>query len=139
MANKKKEPLVKKDSELLPVKLTEPEVTEFGRQMAKLERDLRILQGEKKDSAADFKLRESKVDLSISDVATKIRDGQEYRQVETETTYDIASCTSTTKRTDTGEVVLCATMTAEEIRAASSPELPFNIVRDGALTEVFAG
>lgn len=128
---KAKEPMVTKDSELLPVKLTEAEVTEFGRQMARRDRDLSVLETEKKFAVEEFKGKILKVTGDISDLAMKIRDGQEYRLVETETTYDLRSATSTTKRTDSGEVVRCNAMTPDQIKAVSQHELPFAVVDGG--------
>lgn len=132
---KKKEPIVKKETRELPVKLSEAEVTEYGRKLAQLDADLRTVQNEKKNAADEYKGREAAISAEAGDYSRKIRDGQEHRMVDVELTYDLKTATRTTTRTDTKEVVNTAPMTAQEIREVSQGDLPFGIVDGGKSAE----
>ena len=127
MSTKKKEPIVKKDTRELPVKLTEAEVTEYGRRVAQLELDGRVIEDEKKRAVEEFKGRTATVDTEMADLSRKIRDGQEHRMVDVEITYDLKTAT----RTDLKEIVNTAPMTAQEIREGSQGDLPFEVVDGG--------
>lgn len=66
----------------LPVKLTERETLEHGRNMAKARRDYAVLDEQRKAAADDFKSRMASVELVMERHARAVETGEEPRQVE---------------------------------------------------------
>jgi hypothetical protein len=91
--------------EHLSVALTEGELLEAGREVAKDTQDLAALGDKKADVAADFKAQEKKLDANIAILSRMISTGEEYRHVNCEWFYDLKKDTKTLKRLDTNEII----------------------------------
>jgi hypothetical protein len=106
----------------LPVKLTEDEITQRGRGMAKFESDRIKLMESKKAAAADFK---AKIDLcgeSLSKLSRAIETGEEDRDVECEWNKDFVRKVADLVRMDTGEVVETRPLDADELQEKLFPK-----------------
>lgn len=100
--------------EHLAVALTEGELLEAGREVAKDTQDLAALGDKKADVAADFKAQEKKLDANIAILSRMISTGEEYRHVNCEWFYDLKKDTKTLKRLDTDEIIRTEDITSND-------------------------
>lgn len=91
--------------EHLSVELTEGELLEAGKEIAKDTQDLSALSDKKADVVADFKAQEKKLEANIAILSRMLSTGEEYRHVNCEWFYDLKKDTKTLKRLDTNEIV----------------------------------
>ena len=101
----------------LPVQLTDDEIADSGRSVAKAVEQKAALQEEKKAQTADIKLQ-GEIIRTLSHV---IATGVEEREIEVEVRKDNDSKTVSVVREDTGEVVETRAMTPEELQQSLFP------------------
>lgn len=92
-------------TELLPVKLTDPELIDRGSHLAKVEDDLGALDRREADAKAEFKAQRSKLEGVRHALAGVVRDRQEMRPVILEMFADYEQGVVEYIRTDLGEIV----------------------------------
>jgi len=114
MAKKDGSMKILKTTKRLPVKLSDDELLERGKQLVESMRKTAVAEAERE---ADNKKRKGDIALMeevTSRLASIIRDGQEDREVECELRKDFEHSSVTTVRTDTGEIVDTRVMDNEE-------------------------
>lgn len=92
-------------TEPLPVALTDAELIDRGGQLAKVEDDMRQLDGQESDAKAEFKARRSKLEGIRGALSRVVRDRKETRPVVLEMIADYVQGIVEYVRTDTGELV----------------------------------
>lgn len=107
-----------KITKTLHCRLTDTELLVLGDEMACAMGAVGKLEGDKKQSADDFKAQIEKKYAEISDLAGKVRTKEIDRQVECTVTVDFEARCVRTVRDDTGEVIEERAMTATECQAA---------------------
>lgn len=100
--------------EHLSVKLTDDELLEAGKEVAKDNQDLSALSDKKADVAADFKSQEKKLEANIAILSRMISTGEEYRHVNCEWFYDLKKDKKTLKRLDTNEIIRVDDITSQD-------------------------
>jgi len=96
-------------TEILPVLLTQDEITLYAKESARLHGDKRKLEQQRKDGSAELKAKISALDTRIADLNRKIESGAEERNVPCFWRIDYKKGTKTLFRSDNGK--------AEEIRS----------------------
>lgn len=107
----------RKVSRDLPVTIDEGEVADNGKKLAALHAEIEAIALEKKAACSDANARLKDLRKQSHDLAESIRNGTEIRAVACIETLDWRVGTKTVKRTDTGEVVDEAAISAEERQA----------------------
>jgi hypothetical protein len=108
----------------LPVKLTEDEITQRGRGMAKFESDRSALEESKKATADEFKAKINLCSESMGRLSRSINTGHEDRDVECEWIKNFARKVADLVRNDTGEVVETRPLDADELQEKLFPKAP---------------
>ncbi len=122
----------KEETIMLPVKLTDMERDERGRQLARFEVERETFEADAKRRAAADKARITEMTNAIS-LASKVVDtGQETRPVTCLWIANERLRTMRLVRTDTHETVRTRPMTSEEQEQASQGDLPFDLPRSAA-------
>jgi hypothetical protein len=98
----------------LPCPLTDDEKIARSLMLAEALDRRNQLDLERKDTMAEFKDREAKLDSEIGRLGTIVRGGKELRQVECEDQHNYKNGTADRVRLDTGEVVQTRPLTEEE-------------------------
>lgn len=89
----------------LPCKLTDSEVLQYSRDLAKMNQDKLATEDQKKQVSSDYKAKLDKLDADIGIFSRKIASGMEHRQVDCYWEYDWKRGEKSLIRTDTTEVV----------------------------------
>jgi hypothetical protein len=105
---------IKKD---LQVTLTESEVLEKGKELAKLQQDKVSAEEQAKSAAATFKDKITAAQSNINILSRDISNGYEYRSIDCYWEYDYPVRQKRLIRTDTEEVVKTEEIPASEIQA----------------------
>jgi len=103
-----------KETQLLPVPLTTDEQVAKGKQLAEAVRTLTNVQAQAKSAASQFKAKVDEQQAKINGLQSLISDGYELRRVPCVNVLDYTALTSTTTRTDTGEIVDTHKMSVDE-------------------------
>jgi hypothetical protein len=98
----------------LPVKLSEEELKDRAKDLAKENSDKVQAELQKKDATAQLTATIKSCDTNISRLAKAINTGVEYREVECTWEYDFKKGVKTLKRNDTSEIVKRETITESE-------------------------
>lgn len=109
--------------------LTETEVQQRADKLANTIREHTRVEQEKKDTAAQFKLKIEALDGEISELAREVSEKAAYRPVECKLERNNLHLTMELVRCDTGEVIETRPMKPEEKQASL-----FSIARSGAST-----
>jgi len=89
----------------LPVQLTQEELMEKAKELAKLQQDKASAEEQAKSAAATFKDRIASAQSSISMLSRDICNGYEYREVKCQYEFDWSAGKKRLVRTDTGETI----------------------------------
>jgi len=100
----------------LECQLSENELLDKGQELSTLIQDVKKLDEEKKENAADYKVRIDGKTIDARAIARVIKDGFETRTVEITEQRDYALRTITTFRKDTGEIVQTRPMRTEDLQ-----------------------
>jgi hypothetical protein len=100
----------------LPVTLTEVELLQKAKELAKLQQDKVSHEEQAKSSAATFKDRIAGAQLSINILSRDISNGYEQRTVECYWDFDYAAREKRLIRADTCEMVKKQTLSADEMQ-----------------------
>lgn len=98
----------------LPVKLTDEEVMEKAKELAKLQQDKVSQEEQMKSAAATFKDRIASAQANINILSRDISNGYEYREVDCQWEYNWPIGRKSLVRTDTMETVKTEEITASE-------------------------
>ena len=93
------------ETRTLPVKLTDKELKDRGRQLAAVEFERKATIEEKKKILADYNEQLKVIDGKLEKLATAVKEKAEPREVPIEYRKDVAKNTMFTIRTDTDEVI----------------------------------
>ena len=106
MSSKKQEKiLTRKVTKPLPVKLTDAEVLQYGRDAARAMADKERIGAEFDGVKADYKGKIAEQEAIIGKLSPRIHSGIETRDVECMETKNWTRATVEVKRSDTGEIV----------------------------------
>ena len=106
----------------LQVTLTEDEITQRGRAIAKFDRDRYGLEEAKKAANDEFRAKINACSEAISRLSQVIMTGAEERSVECEEERDYVRKVAVLHRTDTGEVVETRSLGADELQEKLFPK-----------------
>lgn len=98
----------------LPVKLSEQEVTQYGRDMDRAHADRNRIENEFDSVKAEYKGKISEQEAIIEKLSPRIHSGIETRDVECSEVKNWTKATVTVTRTDTGEVIESRPMREDE-------------------------
>jgi vacuolar-type H+-ATPase subunit I/STV1 len=98
----------------LPVKLTDEELLKYTKELVDLLAERRATESEKKATMSKYKEQLDSMDVDISEVASKLRSGEEKRPVECWEEPNFAEKVVEVFRRDTGERVHARSMTDED-------------------------
>lgn len=104
----------KEEIRQLRVRLTENEVMNYSRELAKQSQDLEQIKKDKADITKKYASQIATAEAQIAVLSRKISTGEEDRDVECWWDYDYQAGKKTLVRGDTGEVVATAIITGEE-------------------------
>jgi hypothetical protein len=107
---------ISEEKKLLPCVLTEYEVTERGRLLSGVVKDLEEIQEEKKQANARFKARIDSVTNEVQRLATVVKSGIESRMITVSNRLNAKDKTVESIRMDTGEVIYVRPATAHELQ-----------------------
>lgn len=105
---------IEKVTQSLPVQLTQEEIVEAARSLAKTTNELRDCESRKMEVTSQFAADLKKLKATTDSISIKISNGYEYKEVECAWALDYAKDTKTLTRLDTGEVVRTAQLTIED-------------------------
>ena len=105
-----------KVSEYLKCLFTREEKEVFSDELARKIGELREKEGRKKEIMKSLDSEAAAMERQISELARKVKDGYEHRDVLCERTYDYAEGKKYTTRMDTGEIFKEVMLTAEELQ-----------------------
>lgn len=98
----------------LPCELTEVEILDYSRTLARLTQDLEQMETRKKSAMAQFNDDIARIKSELSSIARKIGNGEEMRQVECQWAYTWALGIKRLLRQDTKEVIRQELVTQED-------------------------
>lgn len=104
----------------LPVQLTEEELKQRGKDLAKTHQDISEVERHKKEINDDFKAKLSALDATTGTLSRAISNGYEYREVECEWAYFWEKGEKHMIRLDTGETVEIRKIEQWERQASSN-------------------
>ncbi len=107
---------ISEEKKLLPCALTEFEVTERGRLLSGMVKELEEVQEEKKAVNARFKTRIDSTTSEVQRLATIVQTGIENRMVTVHYRLNAKDQTVESIRMDTGEVIYVRPATAHELQ-----------------------
>lgn len=102
---------IEKVTQSLPVKLTQEEIVECAKSLAKTTNELRDCEARKMEVTSQFDADLKKLKATTDSISIKISNGYDYREVDCAWTFDYTKDTKTLTRLDTGEVVRTTQMT----------------------------
>lgn len=105
--------LFKKD---LPVDLTDVELLEKAKELAKLQQDKVSHEEQAKSAAATFKDKIASAQSNINIISRDISNGYEYRETDCYWDFHYKTKVKHLIRTDTGEIVRTDNLTASELQ-----------------------
>ena len=105
---------IEKVVQSLPVKLTQEEIIEFAKSLAKTTNELRDCEARKMEVTSQFAADLKKLKATTDSISIKISNGYEYREVECSWDFDYKGDTKTLYRKDTGETVRTTQLTIED-------------------------
>lgn len=117
----------------LPVKLTQEEIKERGKQLAKTLAEKQVQEAERKHANDVFKGKISALESRAEDLARVVNNGIEYREVEVFEEPNLSDGVMRIYRRDTGELVDTKTLNQEEIRRLAQRELQLERHEQAAL------
>ena len=103
-----------KDKQSLPVILTQDEIVECAKSLAKTTNELRDCESRKMEVTSQFAADLKKLKATTDSLSIKISNGYEYREVDCEWSFDYKKDTKTLTRIDTGETVRIVQLTLED-------------------------
>lgn len=101
-------------TEYLECVLTEKELIQKSKDLAKANEDLADAEARKKDIMADFTAQQKKHEANIGILSRIVSSGKEYRDVKCKTIIDYTKGTKVVKRLDTFEIVKERDLTQQE-------------------------
>ena len=105
---------IEKVVQSLPVKLTQEEIVECAKSLAKTTNELRDCEARKMEVTSQFAADLKKLKASTDSLSIKISNGYEYREVDCAWAFDYKGDTKTLYRKDTGETVRTTQITIED-------------------------
>lgn len=105
---------IEKVVQSLPVELTQEEIVECAKSLAKTTNELRDCESRKMEVTSQFAADLKKLKATTDSISIKISNGYEYRDVDCAWTIDYKKDTKTLNRLDTGEVVRTTQLTIED-------------------------
>lgn len=103
-----------KVTQSLPVKLTQEELLESAKGLAKTTNELRDTEARKIEVTSQFAADLKKLKATADSLSIKISNGYEYREVECSWQFDYNKGTKTLYRHDTEEIVRTISLTIED-------------------------
>lgn len=100
----------------LPVKLTDVELLDISRELAKDSQDLQESENRKKEVNAEFTAKMNGMKSSIEIASRKISTGEEYRDVDCEVQLNTEERKKIVTRTDTWKVVKTENLTTDDLQ-----------------------
>ena len=100
----------------LPVTLTETEVLQKAKELAKFQQDKVSFEEQAKSASANYKDKIAGAQLNINILSREITNGYEQRMIDCYWESDYATRTKNLFRTDTGESVKTETISASEMQ-----------------------
>ena len=101
----------------LPVQLTQEELMEKAKELAKLQQDKASAEEQAKSAAATYKDRIASAQSNISILSRDICNGYEYRQVPCQWEFDWSAGKKRLVRNDTGETIKTEMITQDDRQA----------------------
>ena len=105
---------IEKVTQSLPVKLTQEEIIESAKSLAKTTNELRDCEARKTEVTSQFAADLKKLKATTDSISIKISNGYEYREVECAWSFNYKTDTKTLTRIDTGETVRTTQLTIED-------------------------
>ena len=105
---------IEKVAQSLPVKLTQEEIIECAKFLAKTTNELRDCEARKMEVTSQFAADLKKLKATTDSMSIKISNGYEFREVECAWTFDYAKDTKTLTRLDTAEIVRTTQLSIED-------------------------
>mgnify|MGYP001614772107 CR=1 FL=1 len=105
---------IEKVVQSLPVKLTQEEIVECAKSLAKTTNELRDCEARKMEVTSQFAADLKKLKATTDSISIKISNGYEHRDVECSWSFDYVKDTKTLTRLDTGEIVRTSQLTIED-------------------------
>ena len=105
---------IEKVVQSLPVKLTQEEIVECAKSLARTTNELSGTVARKEEVTSQFGTDIKKLKAMADSISIKISNGYEYRDVDCGWTFDYAKDTKTLTRLDTGEVVRTTQLAIED-------------------------
>jgi len=99
-----------------PVELTQAEVMEAARALARIGTSLSELEAEKKTAMSRFKFSKSELETQRSELSKKVETGKELREVDCYWSFDYSHQCKRLFRNDTGDEVEVRSLTADELQ-----------------------
>lgn len=125
---------IEKTTEILPVKLTQEEIIENAKKLAKATNDLRDAETRKAEVVSQLTADCKRLKSAADSLSLLISNGYEYRNIECELIYDFNKGTKTLTRIDTGEIVRTVEISIEERQGTFSytegSEIKANRIKD---------
>lgn len=106
-----------KAMEYLACVLTDQELIEKSKELAKANEDLETAEDRKKDLMADITATIKKHEANIGQLARIVSQGKEYREIKCEWEINYTRGIKTLYRQDTGEIVKTGTVTQKDRQA----------------------
>jgi hypothetical protein len=106
----------KQRQEYLKYMFTREEKEAFSEKLARKIKEAELAELRKKDVVKSLDSDIAKVKTEISDIAGKVQNGYEYRNIDCEVTYNYDTRLKTTVRLDTKEIISDIPMTADELQ-----------------------
>ncbi len=100
----------------LPVRLTNEELLEISKELAKDSQDVQELDNKKKEVNADFTAQMNRMKSCIEIASRKISTGEEYRDIKCSVEINVKEMKKTIIRTDTGKTIKEEKLTTEDLQ-----------------------
>jgi len=110
------------DKQYLECILTDDELIERSRSLAKANQDLADVEARKKDVMADFTAQQKKHEANIGVLSRKVSTGKEYRDVECEWSINFTSGFKALIRKDTREIIKTEPVTSKDRQESLLPQ-----------------
>lgn len=105
---------IEKVTQSLPVQLTQEEIVECAKSLARTTNELRDCEARKMEVTSQFAADLKKLKATTDSISIKIANGYEYKEVECTWTLDYKQDTKTLTRLDTGETVRTTRLPIED-------------------------
>ncbi len=100
----------------LPVQLTEHEVIQASKDLARATQELSKVVNRKKEVNASLAAQQKVAEATIEILALKVSTGEECRDIECEVSINLADNTKTIFRLDTGEIIETTSATQDDLQ-----------------------